>query len=85
MKAFFDVPVNVYPVGRLDYDREGLLILTDDKYLNDYLLNPLHKHEREYRVQAEGNITQKAIAGLQQGVNINIKEKYISQKKALRK
>ena len=81
MKDFFDVPVNVYPVGRLDYDSEGLLILTDDKYLNDYLLNPLHKHEREYWVQAEGNITQKAIADLQQGVNININgKKYLTKK-----
>ena len=62
LKDFFDVPVNVYPVGRLDYDSEGLLILTDDRSLNDYLLNPLNNHEREYWVQVEGNITQKAIA-----------------------
>ena len=38
LKDFFDVPVNVYPVGRLDYDSEGLLILTDDKFLNHYFL-----------------------------------------------
>ena len=41
LKDFFDVPSNVYPVGRLDYDSEGLLILTDDKSLNQYLLNPV--------------------------------------------
>ncbi len=62
LKDFFDVPANVYPVGRLDYDSEGLLILTDDKSLNDYLLNPLYKHEREYWVQVEGNVTPEAIA-----------------------
>ena len=55
LKDFFDVPANVYPVGRLDYDSEGLLVLTDDKFLNDYLLNPLHNHEREYWVQVEGS------------------------------
>lgn len=81
LKDFFDVPINVYPVGRLDYDSEGLLILTDDKYLNDYLLNPLRGHEREYWVQVEGYITAKAIAELQQGVSININGKMYSTKK----
>ena len=85
LKDFFEVPVNVYPVGRLDYDSEGLLILTDDKYLNDYILNPSHKHEREYWVQVEGSITPKAIADLQQGVNINIKGKQYLTKKCLAK
>ncbi|MGN6617243.1 MAG: pseudouridine synthase, partial [Ilyomonas sp.] len=37
---FFDVPKDVYPVGRLDYDSEGLLILTNDSSLNHRLLNP---------------------------------------------
>ena len=57
LKDFFDVPANVYPVGRLDYDSEGLLILTNDSLLNNYLLNPLNNHEREYWVQVEGNIS----------------------------
>jgi 23S rRNA pseudouridine2457 synthase len=81
LKNFFDVPAHVYPVGRMDYDSEGLLILTDDRYLNDLLLNPLHKHEREYWAQVEGIITQKAIADLQEGVNINIDGKiYLTEK-----
>jgi 23S rRNA pseudouridine2457 synthase len=71
LKDFFDVPTDVYPVGRLDYDSEGLLILTNDKKLNHDLLNPLHAHEREYWVQVEGNITEDAIAELQQGVSIS--------------
>ena len=85
LKDFFDVPVNVYPVGRLDYDSEGLLILTDDKYLNDYLLNPLHGHEREYWIQVEGDITQNAIAELEQGVTININGKMYQTKKCIAK
>lgn len=81
LKDFFNVPVNVYPVGRLDYDSEGLLILTDDKLLNDYLLNPLHNHEREYWVQVEGDITSEAIEQLRKGVTININGKTYHTKK----
>jgi 23S rRNA pseudouridine2457 synthase len=85
LKNFFDVPVNVYPVGRLDYDSEGLLILTDDKYLNDYLLNPLQGHEREYWIQVESNITPQAIKELEQGVTININGKSYFTKKCIAK
>lgn len=54
LKDLFDFPVDVYPVGRLDSDSEGLLLLSDDKTIVDYLLNPLRGHEREYFVQVEG-------------------------------
>ena len=81
LKDYFDVPVNLYPVGRLDYDSEGLLILTDDTSLNDYLLNPLHNHEREYWVQVEGNITHEAITQLENGVTINVNGKIYHTKK----
>jgi len=67
LKDFFNVPPNVYPVGRLDYDSEGLLLLTDDKKLNKLLLDPTQKHEREYWVQVEGIISEVAINELQQG------------------
>lgn len=69
---FFDVPKDVYPVGRLDYDSEGLLILTNDKQLNHRLLNPMFKHEREYWVQVDGDINDKAIDQLAKGVIINV-------------
>lgn len=72
LKDFFDVPQDVYPLGRLDYDSEGLLILTNDKKLNSLLLNPLNTHEREYWVQVEGTITQHAIETLKNGVDITI-------------
>lgn len=70
LKDLFPVPRDVYPVGRLDYDSEGLLILTNDKKLNALLLHPLHSHEREYWVQVEGVITSQAIRRLEQGVSI---------------
>ena len=69
---YFEVPKDVYPVGRLDYDSEGLLILTNDKQLNNRLLNPLFAHEREYWVQVDGAATQEAVEQLQKGVSINI-------------
>ncbi|MFP5042826.1 pseudouridine synthase [Parasediminibacterium sp. JCM 36343] len=69
---FFNVPKDVYPVGRLDYDSEGLLILTNDKQLNNRLLNPLFAHEREYWVQVDGNATHEAVEILQKGVAINV-------------
>lgn len=70
---FFSLSREVYPVGRLDYDSEGLLILTDDKKLNVLLLSPQYNHEREYRVQVEGEITSEAINELCNGVAIKIK------------
>ena len=81
LKDVFEVPTDVYPVGRLDYDSEGLLILTNDKKLNHILLNPVHAHEREYWVQVEGNITMEAINQLQQGVPINVNGSIYQTKK----
>ena len=69
---YFQVPPDVYPVGRLDYDSEGLLILTNDKALNQKLLLPQHAHEREYWVQVDGAVTAEAVQQLQTGVQINV-------------
>lgn len=73
LKDFFPgIKTNVYPVGRLDYDSEGLLLLTNDKKLNHQLLHPLFIHEREYWVQVEGIVTAEAIKKLVAGVSINV-------------
>ncbi|MFD2889521.1 pseudouridine synthase [Chitinophaga cymbidii] len=72
LSDFFKVPRDVYPVGRLDYDSEGLLILTNDKSLNHRLLDPRHAHEREYWVQVDGAVTGAAIRQLNAGVTIRI-------------
>jgi 23S rRNA pseudouridine2457 synthase len=72
LKDVFVVPPDVYSVGRLDYDSEGLLILTNDKELNHRLLNPLFKHEREYWVQVEGCVPATAIMKLEAGVTITV-------------
>lgn len=78
---YFDVPKDVYPLGRLDYDSEGLLILTNDKQLNHRLLNPQFEHEREYWVQVDGAINQDAIAALENGLDIQIDGKLHHTKK----
>ena len=51
--AEFGFPKNVYPIGRLDADSEGLLLLSDEPAWNARLLEPRHAHEREYWVQVE--------------------------------
>jgi len=71
----FEFPKDVYPVGRLDADSEGLLLLTNDKQLNNRLLNPKFKHQRTYFVQVEGQITPEACQQLQRGVTISINGK----------
>ena len=71
----FNFPINVYPLGRLDADSEGLLILSDDKKLNHLLLNPHFQHSRSYLAQVEGDITDQAISKLERGVEIKIDSK----------
>ena len=83
LKDFFDVPVDVYPVGRLDADSEGLLILTNDKALNHLLLDPVKNHEREYFVQVEGLITKEALDRLQNGVAIKVDNKELVTQKCI--
>lgn len=52
-----DCPAHVWPVGRLDMDSEGLLLLTDDGGFTNRLTHPSHKVEKEYRVRVVGDIT----------------------------
>lgn len=68
--ADFEFPTDVYPVGRLDADSEGLLILTDDTRLNGKLLDPVHAHEREYWAQVENVPDGAALSRLRKGVVI---------------
>ena len=74
------VPRDVYPVGRLDYDSEGLLLLTNDRSLNQQLLHPAFHHPRTYLVQVEGKITEQAVQQLSTGVTIRVgTEKYTTR------
>lgn len=66
----FSFPVNIYPLGRLDADSEGLLLLSDEAGLNNRLLNPEFAHWRTYIVQVERIPTSEALLTLSQGVVI---------------
>lgn len=68
--AEFGFPKNVYPIGRLDWDSEGLLFLSDEKEWNDRLLHPRHAAERTYHAQVDGLATEEAMATLRQGLVI---------------
>ena len=56
--------------GRLDYDSEGLLLLTDDGALQQHIANPRHKRWKTYLVQVEGLVTDEALAHLRTGVEL---------------
>ena len=64
---FIDIPA-IYPAGRLDYDSEGLLILTGDGQLQARIADPKHKLPKTYWVQVEGKISAEAIKRLRSGV-----------------
>ena len=56
--------------GRLDYDSEGLLLLTDDGRLQQRIANPKHKQWKTYWVQIEGEITDEALKALRDGLKL---------------
>ena len=66
---FIDIK-NVYAAGRLDKDSEGLLLLTDDGRLQNRISDPGNKMTKRYWVQVEGEITQQALACLNEGVRL---------------
>ena len=64
---YIDVP-GVYCAGRLDYDSEGLLVLTDDGRLQQRIANPAHGKQKGYWVQVEGEPGDEQLAALRDGV-----------------
>lgn len=71
----FNFEKDIYPVGRLDADSEGMLLLTNDNRFKTQLLDPKNKHWRTYFVQVEGTVTQEACDALSRGVTISVNGK----------
>jgi 23S rRNA pseudouridine2457 synthase len=69
--AGFGLPPDVYAAGRLDFDSEGLLLLTDDGVLAHKLTDPRHKQPKTYWVQVEGEPSAAQLAALRDGVDLN--------------
>lgn len=69
--AGFSLPLGVYAAGRLDYDSEGLLLLTDDGGLAHRLTDPRYKEVKTYLVQVEGTPSEAQLAYLSMGVPLN--------------
>ena len=68
--ASYEFPQGVYPIGRLDADSEGLLLLSNEAALNNRLLDPRHAHSRTYWVQVERVPSIVQIRQLETGVTI---------------
>ena len=70
LAEFVNMP-KVYPAGRLDYDSEGLLLLTDDGAQVQRLTDPRHETRKTYLVQVEGDPTEAQIERLREGLHLN--------------
>lgn len=68
MDKFRDYPVRLYPVGRLDFDSEGLLLLTNDGDLTDRMLHPSFQVDKTYLARVTGSVSMEEVRTLRSGV-----------------
>ena len=71
---FIDTPTRIYPIGRLDYDTTGAIILTNDGYLANKLMHPSSNIEKKYVAKVSGLVTGYEIKKLRSGVIIDGKK-----------
>lgn len=65
-----DIPERVFPIGRLDKETTGLILLTNDGRLSNYLMHPRYEHEKEYAVEIYGRIEDNELEDMRQGVMV---------------
>ncbi|MBR6164767.1 MAG: rRNA pseudouridine synthase [Clostridia bacterium] len=71
MDKFRDYPVRLFPVGRLDYDSEGLLLLTNDGEMMNHVLHPSREVSKVYWAKLSNQVTDEEIQSLRKGVMID--------------
>lgn len=69
------LPNGFLPVGRLDKDSSGIIVLTNDRRVTNRLLSPKYSHEKEYVVDVNKDITNGLLVGLKKGISLGYKEK----------
>ena len=80
-----DIPQRIYPVGRLDYNSEGLIILTNDGELANRLIHPRYKVKKKYHVLIKGEIKDEDLKKLEQGIELDGKKTLPAECKILNK
>ncbi|MBP3636730.1 MAG: rRNA pseudouridine synthase [Clostridia bacterium] len=71
MDKFRDYPVRLYPVGRLDFDSEGLLLLTNDGDMMNSLLHPSHEVDKTYLAKVSNRVEEESLRRLRAGVQLD--------------
>lgn len=70
MSYFSDINIRIFPVGRLDFDTSGLLLMTNDGDFSNQILHPKYKINKIYQVICQGNLSQEQIKQLEKGIKI---------------
>lgn len=71
MDHFRDYPVRLYPVGRLDFDSEGLLLLTNDGDLAEKMMHPSNEVDKTYLARVTGSVSLESVRDLRMGVMLD--------------
>lgn len=74
IEKYAKLPKGVFPIGRLDKDSEGLILLTNDGRITDRLLNPKYDHEKEYEVSVDKSLSDRFIKSMSSGVVIKLEQ-----------
>ena len=83
LSSLLKFPLDCYPVGKLETECEGLLLLTNDKKISQKFLNPTVEFKRTYYVQVDGAINEEAITRLAMGVDVKVEGKIFNSKNAI--